>query len=97
MTGSEKQIMWAEKIRVEIASKLESVIEGRNSEITERNRKMATYILGIDDARFWIDHRNWDALRLLEWMRTCGLQINGTSSTRRAMFKNGEIVVVEHS
>ena len=54
MKGSEKQIRWAEEIR----SKFEAALPDMSS--SPLAEKAKTYMLSIDDCRFWIDEaRHW--------------------------------------
>lgn len=54
LTGSEKQIAWTEKIRLEKLDYLKTIIPS-----TEKNQKLLSEILSkATESRFWIDNRD---------------------------------------
>jgi len=64
MKGSDKQIKWAEEIRASIAGRLPDMTSNPIAD------KAKQYVLAIDRAEFWIDHRDVEPITLLRMMVT---------------------------
>ena len=65
LTGSEKQIAWAEKIRDQFVSGISDAMSSTSEEYIPLLNKVIDYIKSIPSASWWIDHRNFgDAANL---------------------------------
>ena len=90
MRGSEKQIAWAEKIRTEINMKNAF----GDQKLTPGAKKAIDFIDSIEDARFWIDHRENKAQALLMELARGTLQVKGSEFSHVAKIaENDEITV----
>jgi len=91
MKGSEKQIKWAEDIRAKIESEMP------NTDGNEIGKKAVDYIMGIDDARFWIDYKEATAIHLLRALAQGTLTIKGADYNDRAQMdaKTGEVTITK--
>jgi len=73
MTGSKKQIEWAENIKAGIDfSEISKQFSGNEAAL-----KVVEYIENIESANFWIDHRDCSAMDLLRKISGTGLQVKG--------------------
>jgi hypothetical protein len=87
MKGSQKQIEWAEKIKANIEAEAKQY-RGRK----EAYDKMIDFILSIDNASFWIDHRDYGFKTLMTDLYKGGLLIRGTEFSDCAKCdENGDI------
>lgn len=78
MKGTEKQIKWAEEIRDKIETSLPDMSA---SPIADKAKQ---YLLNLDEAAFWIDHRDRTAMDLLRDLIGGGLAIRGFQFSHRA-------------
>jgi hypothetical protein len=93
MIGSDKQIKWAESIRAnqaEAFSKLRAI--AIKSPIA---LKAVNFVEHIDNASFWIDHRQYSAERMIDLLLTVGLQIKGFAFGNVAIMDTKTGVITE--
>ena len=86
MNGSEKQIKWAEDIK---AGKIEKFNEIKSHAKLPAGVKLIDYILGQEQASFWIDYRGMTPGEILHLILTSGLMIGNTT----AKANQSEIVI----
>lgn len=93
MNGSQKQIEWANEIK---ASKNFSqfVGKGRSEQANRVIAKAISFVDGIDSAKFWIDHRNYTEMQILNGLMRGGIQVKGFDYDHRAtMTADGTITI----
>lgn len=93
MTGSNKQINWANDIRnskKEEFAKLEAMTKNNPAAA-----KAVDFVKNIDKAAFWIDNRNNDVMSMMDSLMHGTLQIWGNEHDRKAKLnpQTGEIVI----
>jgi len=89
MKGSEKQIQWASGIRAEMEAQADKL---RSRAKSEAAIKGIEFILGIEDAAFWIDYREHGLEDLLRKLVSVGLRVRGLEYADNAkMDKDGTI------
>ena len=71
MRGTEKQIKWAEDIREKIMADFDAL------KLNEIGKKAVDYISDIEEAEFWIDHRDCQGLTLLQMLSKGTLRVKG--------------------
>lgn len=86
MIGSVKQIKWAEDIK---AGKIEKFNEIKSHAKVPAGVKLIDYILGQEQASFWIDYRGMTPGEMLHMILTNGLMIGNTT----AKANQSEIVI----
>ena len=60
MTGSEKQVEWANKIYIDIIAGLCNMVTGKmhNDNVKRQYDMIVAKLQTVKDAKFWIDNRN---------------------------------------
>ena len=89
MKGTPKQTKWAEDIR----SGLSDEVEDLRSKIgnNEEGIKALDFILDLEDARFWIDHRNETMTDMMRSLFSHGLRVKGLGFSHTATIKDARI------
>jgi hypothetical protein len=89
MEGTEKQIKWAKDIRDNFQGNFPDM---SSNPITQ---KAKDFVLGIDNAAFWLDHRKRSPQRILRDLIGGGLAIRGFQFPHRAKLdkKTGTITI----
>lgn len=59
LSGSEKQIAWADSIRLQFLNGVADAIESTDEEYRPLLDQVINYIKSITSASWWIDHRNF--------------------------------------
>ena len=81
MLGSKKQIKWATDIK---ERKLERFQSFREQSKNGNGEKAVDFILGLEQASFWIDYRTVEPINMLRSLLTTGLHVWGHGFDRLA-------------
>ena len=80
MRGTEKQQIWAKQIKNSFTEAMEKLATlQKDGVLPEQAQKVVDYLLGVESAQFWIDHKNTaeQGSGLLRIICTSGCEIDG--------------------